>query len=264
MADKGDKGDWQRSQQILTELLRTGTVTVNELALRMGVTPTTIRRDLSDLERHGLLRRVHGGAIPVETPLYEPFRHNVSFHEQEVTHAEEKRRIGLAAAELIADGETIALTGGTTSTQVARSIRHRKNITILTNSVNIPMELSQRDDLTVIVTGGILRGSWFSLVGPAGIHTIGDMFTDKVFIGVDGIHPEFGLTSHYPDEAAMNRAMIAHARQKIVVAFHDKIGKITRALICGLREIDMLITDTDADDDSIAPLLEQGIDVKRV
>src|SRR5260370_17912902 len=159
MADKDDKDDSRRSQQILTELLRAGTVTVNDLALRMGVTPTTIRRDLSDLERHGLLRRVHGGAIPVETPLYEPFRHNVSFHEQEVIHAEEKRRIGLAAAELIADGETIALTGGTTSTQVASSIRHSKNITILTNSGNIPMETSQRDDPTGCAAREILSRS---------------------------------------------------------------------------------------------------------
>src|SRR5258708_10701083 len=151
MADKEGKDDSQRSQQIVTELLRPGKVTVNDLALRMGVTPTTIRRDLSDLEEGGLLRRVHGGAIPVETSLYEPFRHNVSFHEQEVIHAEEKRRIGLAAAELIAHGETIALTGGTTSTQVARNIRHLKNITILTKTLNIPMEMRQHDDLSRIL-----------------------------------------------------------------------------------------------------------------
>src|SRR6516225_8560346 len=129
-----------RSQQILQELLRAGRVVVEDLARQFEVSQSTIRRELRALESKGLLRRTHGGAITIAPMLYEPFRHLSSFHEQEEQHASEKRRIGLGAASLIADGETISIGAGTTTTQVARSLIHRKGIRVITNSVNIAME----------------------------------------------------------------------------------------------------------------------------
>lgn len=111
----------------MQELLQKGEVTVDKLAGQLDVSASTIRRALSSLEQQGLLRRTHGGAMPVEPALYEPFRHVSSFHEQKQQRAVEKRRIGLAAAALISDGDVIAIGAGTTTTQVARSIRHRKN-----------------------------------------------------------------------------------------------------------------------------------------
>src|SRR5579859_6599346 len=253
-----------RGERILQTLLRTGQVSVDDLAAQLEVSVATVRRELTELERQGLLRRTHGGAISVEPLLYEPFRHQSSFQEQEQQHVEEKRRIALVAADLVNDGETIALTAGTTTTQVARNIRHRKGITIVTNTVNVAMELSYRSDLTVFVTGGFLHGGWFSLVGSAGIHAVGEMFVDKVFIGVNGIHAERGLTAHHVDEAAMNRAMIRQARKKIVVTDHTKLGYVATALICGIDEIDMLITDSAAADEAIEPFLARGIEVQRV
>src|SRR5580693_5715173 len=142
--NSGAGGRWEA---ILEELLRNGEVSVENLAGSLSVSAMTIRRDLGDLERQGLLRRNHGGAVPVAPMLYEAFRHVSSFQEQEQQCVAEKRRIGLMAANLVADGEIIAIGAGTTTTQVARSVRHRKGITVLTNAINIAMELSHLPDI---------------------------------------------------------------------------------------------------------------------
>jgi len=253
----------QRVLLILQELLRAGEVSVGQLAVRLKVSPSTVRRDLSILEKRGLLRRSHGGAVSIQPLLYEPFRHVSNFHEQERQRGAEKRRIGLVAAELINDDEILAIGAGTTATQVARSVCLNKGITVLTNAVNVAMELSHRDDLKVIVTGGFLSGDWFALVGPAAIESVREIFVDKVFIGVDGIHVEHGLTTNYPDQATIHRAMLRQARQKIVVADHRKIGAVGSALICPIEKVDLLITDKGATDEMIEPLIAKGILVRR-
>src|SRR5215208_2047272 len=222
----------RRAQLILQELLRSGNISVGPMAKRLKVSTATIRRDLSELEGRGLLRRSHGGALPSQPLLYEPFRHTSNYQEQERQRIAEKRRIGLVAAELVVDGEFLAIGAGTTATQVARSISLRKGLTVLTNAINVAMELSHRDDLKVIVTGGLLSGDWFALVGPGAIHSVGEIFVDKVFIGVDGIHVEHGLTTNYPDQATIHRAMMGQARRKIIVVDHSKHGAIDSAQIC--------------------------------
>lgn len=229
----------------------------------MAVSPSTVRRALSGLEQQGLLRRIHGGAVPVEPSLYEPFRHVSSFQEQEQERAGEKRRIGLAAASLISDGEIIAIGAGTTTTQVARSIRHRKNITIVTNAINIAMELSHRDDLKVIVTGGSLSGDWFALAGPTAISNMSEIFVDKMFVGVDGIS-ENGLTSNYPDQAVIHRTMLRQARQKIVVADQQKIGITGTSLICPVSEMDILITNKEISNKKLSELAIDKIKLLKV
>jgi DeoR family transcriptional regulator of aga operon len=253
----------RRAQVILQELLRAGKVSVGPLAGRLKVSTATIRRDLSELEGRGLLRRSHGGAVPIQPPLYEPFRHISNYHEQESRRSAEKRRIGLVAAELVADGELLAIGAGTTATQVARSISLHRGLTVLTNAINVAMELSHRADLKVIVTGGFLSGDWFALVGPGAIQSVGEIFVDKVFIGVDGIHVERGLTTNYPDQATIHRAMMCQARRKIVVADHRKLGATASALICPIDSVDVLITDRGASDVSIAPFLARGIEVRK-
>jgi DeoR family transcriptional regulator of aga operon len=251
-----------RAQEILQELLRSGKVAVDDLAQSLKVSAATIRRDLTELERRGLLRRNHGGAVSIEPALYEPFRNVSSFQEQEQQLTAEKRRIGLAAAGIISDGETIAIGAGTTTTQVARSLRHRKGITVLTNAVNIAMELSHQDDIKILVTGGLMSGSWFALVGHAAIQSVSEFFVDKAFIGVDGIHSEHGLTTNYPDQATIHRAMLQQARQKIVVADHRKIGVVGTALIWQPTGIDLFITDRNAEDQSIEAFVSKGIKVR--
>jgi DeoR family transcriptional regulator of aga operon len=253
----------QRSEQILQELLGNGEVSVDSLAERLNVSAATIRRDLSDLEQQGLLRRNHGGAVLVAPMLYEPFRHVSSFQEQEEKCAAEKRRIGILAASLIADGDIIALGAGTTTTQVARSIRHRKGITILTNAINIAMELSHLADLKVCMTGGSLSGDWFALVGDVAQRNVSEMFVDKAFIGVDGIHSEQGLTTNYPDQAAIHRALMRQARQRIIVADHRKIGIIGTSLIWAAQNLDILITDKTISDEEIARFTAKNVTVLR-
>jgi DeoR family transcriptional regulator of aga operon len=252
-----------RVELILQELLREGEISVELLANKLKVSSATIRRDLMSLEQQGLLLRTHGGATPVEPALYEPFRHVSSFSEQEQQRTFEKRRIGLAAAELINDGDTIAFGAGTTTTQVARSIRHRHNLTVLTNAINIAMELSHRDDIKVFVTGGELSGAWFALVGATAQRHASEMFVDKAIIGVDGIHATHGLTTNYPDQAAIHRTLLQQARERIVVADHRKIGHAATALIWHASDINTFITDKKAGANLIKPFTDQGIEVIR-
>lgn len=248
-----------RGELILQELLRNGQVSVDSLAKSFNVSAATIRRDLTDLERQGLLRRNHGGAVPVARMLYEAFRHVSSFQEQEQECVAEKRRIGLAAAGLINDGEIIAIGAGTTTTQVARSIRHRKAITVVTNAVNIAMELSHLPDIKVCLTGGYLSGDWFAVVGDMAQRNVSEIFVDRVFIGVDGIHSEHGLTTNYPDQAAIHRTMMRQARQRVVVADHRKIGLVGTSLIWPAADIDILVTDKATTDEALAPFADKKI-----
>ena len=259
----GESGTARRKELILQELLRVGEVSVDLLAGKLKVSTATIRRDLTVLEGQGLLRRNHGGASPVEPALYEPFRNVSSFSEQERQRTAEKRRIGLAAAELVQDGDTIALGAGTTTTQIARSIRHRRGLTVLTNAVNIAMELSHRDDIKIFVTGGYLSVAWFALVGATAEQNASQMFVDKAFIGVDGIHVEHGLTTNYPDQAAIHRTLLQQANLRIAVADHRKIGIAATALICQPQDINIFITDKKAAIGSITQFADKGIRVIR-
>lgn len=253
----------KRSEKILEELLRNGDVEVDNLALKLKVSEATIRRDLADLEQQGLLLRNHGGAVPVAPMLYEPFRHLSSFRKEEQNCAAEKRRIGLAAARLINDGDIIAVGAGTTTTQVARSIRHRKGITVLTNAINVAMELSHLKDIKVCLTGGFLSPEWFALVGDLAQRNAHEMFVDTIFVGVDGVHPEHGLTSNYPDQAAIHRAMMRQAKRRVVVADHRKIGLVGTSLICPPEDFHVLITDQKTSEKTIKPFTAKGIEVIR-
>jgi DeoR family transcriptional regulator of aga operon len=178
--------------------------------------------------------------------LYEPFRGLSPFAAKEQEQMAEKRRIGLAAAEIIKDGEIIALSAGTTTTQVGRSIHGRKGVTIVTNAINIAMELSHRLDLKIIMTGGSLNKNCFALSWNSGIVSVNEMLYDRAFISVDGIHPEHGLTSDSPELGVVNRAMIQQSRKTVVVADHSKFGKVCKMLIAPVAKVDLIVTDKSA------------------
>jgi DeoR family transcriptional regulator, aga operon transcriptional repressor len=236
----------ERKREILRQLLEDGQVRVEQLAERFETSMATIRRELSNLDDAGFLRRTHGGAIQVEPMLYEPFGRLSSFAAQAQVQAAEKRRIGLAAAGMIQDGEIVALSAGTTTTQVGRSIHDRKGVTIVTNAINIAMELSHRLDLKIIMTGGFLNKTCFALSGDSGIASVNEMFYDWAFISVDGIHTEHGLTSDTPELGAVSRAMIQQSRKTVVVADHSKFGKVCKMLIAPVAKVDLIVTDKSA------------------
>jgi DeoR family transcriptional regulator of aga operon len=263
MTERSEK-QASRAAVILKELRQAGTASVEALSEKLDVSLATIRRDLEELEQSGLLRRTHGGAIPIEPLFYEAFRNDRSFQDQVESFADEKRRIAQAASELIAPGDTIALTAGTTTTEVVRSLPSLGGITVVTNTVNVAMELSKRKDVHVFVTGGHLRGDWFSLVGSEAVSNMSRVFVDILFIGVNGINAQQGLTCINSDEVEINRSMVRQAKRKIAVADHSKLGVVTKWLICPTTDVELLITDKGATDKMIAPFLDQKIEVRRV
>ena len=258
--------DKQRARltAILKELRRSGTVSVESLSADLDVSLVTIRRDLDQLERDGLLHRTHGGAVSIEPLFYEPFKNDRSFQAQLEKFADEKRRIGRAAAALIEKGETIALTPGTTTTEVIRSLPLNQNITVVTNTVNVAMELSKRKDLDIFVAGGHLRGDWFSLVGPTAIQSLQRMLIHTLFIGADGIDAVWGASCLSSDESDLNSAMVKLARRRIAVVDHSKFGVVAGWRICQTQDLHVLITDTGATEEMIEPFRKAGVDVRRV
>lgn len=252
----------QRAKRILQVLLQRGNASVDELVTVLDISAPSVRRDLTRLEERNLVHRTHGGARLAGQMQYEAFRFDSSFHIRESRFSDEKRRIGVAAAELIREHDTVGFTAGTTPTQVARCIRHRNAIHVITNAVNIGMELSNQPALNVTLTGGTMRWAGaFSLTGPTAIEMLNGVFMDKTFIGVCGVDVQRGATTIEPDEAAVFRAMVRQAKQVVVVADSSKIGMVSPALICPAAEIDVLVTDTGIAPDALAGFRAGGIEV---
>jgi DeoR family transcriptional regulator of aga operon len=255
----------RRSEDILKFLLGAGSATIEELLAVAGSSAPSIRRDLARLENRGLIRRTHGGAELVEPLLYEPFRYDSSFLAREQRFASEKRRMGLAAAELVQPGETVGLTAGTTTTHIGRSIRHRDKIQVITNAINIGMELCNQPGIRTYLTGGVVPWAWsFSLTGNAALTFLDDVYMEKVFLSVTGLDAERGATTLETDEALVYRKMVKQSKQVIVAADSSKLGKVSPAFICPVSEIHILITDTGATAEVLAPFERQGIRILRV
>jgi len=257
MSSKTEK----RAKEILRLLLSHGKASVEELTQLFATSPASIRRDLVRLEERGLVHRTHGGAM-LAGQTYEPFRFDASFHVREGRFAPEKQRIAIKAADLVQENETIGFTAGTTTTQVARALRLRNGLHIITNAVNIGMELSSSNGLDTTLTGGCMR--WpgaFSLIGPATLEALNVVMMDKVFVGVCGIDPQHGATTIEADEAAVFRAMTRRAKQVIVVADSSKVGMTSPAVICPVTDVDILITDDGISDEAIKAFQRSHVQV---
>jgi DeoR family transcriptional regulator of aga operon len=179
-------------------------------------------------------------------------------------YQDEKLRIARAAVEHVVDGTAIGLTGGTTTTGVARALADRPGLTVVTNALNIASELAVRPNLKLLVTGGVARSESYELVGPIAEQSLAGLNLDIVFLGVDGIAPEPGLTTHHEIEAHTNRALIERARRVVVVADSSKIGRVAFARICELDRVDELITDSAADPRALATIADAGVGVTTV
>ncbi len=251
-----------RANRILHLLLQKGKLSVDDLAVELHTSAASVRRDLTKLEQRGLVHRTHGAVELAGKMTYEPFRFDAAFPLREERFADEKRRIALAAAELVEEGQTIALAPGTTTTQLARSLRHRSAIHIVTSAVNIGMELSSLPSLQVTLTGGSVR--WpgaFSMVGKTAYESIERLFFDIVFLGVCGVHATHGVTVIEPDEAFILRAMAQHARRVVVVADSSKLGTFSAAGICRANEVHTIITDEGVDAATAQSLRDLGVEL---
>lgn len=261
MSSKTDK----RAKEILRLLLRNGKTSVEDLTAALSSSPASIRRDLVRLETQGLVHRTHGGAMLAGRAIYEPFRFDASFHEREDRFAAEKQRIARAAAALVEEHETIGLSAGTTTTQIAKQLQSRQGIHVITNAVNIAMELGSSEGVKTTLTGGAMR--WvgaFSLVGPAAIETLNMFVMDRLFLSVTGMDPQRGATMIEPEEAAVLRVMVRQTRQVIVVADSSKMGMVSPAVVCSPGEISLLITDDGISEETAAAFTAAGTAVMTV
>jgi DeoR family transcriptional regulator of aga operon len=248
----------ERLGSILERLSGNGSVSVADISDELGVSAATIRRDLDLLERQRLLARTHGGAV-AQGVLYElPLRYKSARHQQE------KLRIAREAATRVADGHAVGLTGGTTTTEVARALVDHQRLTVVTNALNIASELAVRPNLKLVVTGGVARAESYELVGPLAEASLAGLNLDVVFVGADGVSLEAGLTTHHEVEAHTNRALIERARSVVVVADSSKIGLVAFARICDVGAANELITDGAADPRILAQLADTGVVVTTV
>lgn len=248
----------ERLSAILEALANDGSVGVADLATQLDVSAATVRRDLEFLEHQHMLTRTHGGAV-AQGVLYElPLRY------KSARHQEEKKRIAAEAATRVADGVAIGLTGGTTTTEVARAVIERQRLTVVTNALNIASELAIRPNLKLVVTGGHARPESYELVGPLAEQALAGLNLDVVFLGVDGISPTAGITTHHEVEAHTNLALIERARHVVVVTDSSKIGLVAFAQICPIDRVHEVITDAGADRGLLADLREAGVDVVTV
>jgi DeoR family transcriptional regulator of aga operon len=244
-----------RFGRILELLSENGSVDVSDLAGELRVSEATVRRDLQALAEQRLLERAHGGAISQGTAYELPVRYRGG-------HARsEKQRIARTALERVHDGDVVALTGGTTTTEVGRHLVHHSGLSVVTNALNVAAELAIRSNLKLIVTGGVARSASYELVGPLAEATLSQINIDIAFVGVDGISREAGLTTQNETEAATNRALIERSRTVIVVADASKLGRVVFASICPLGLVDELITDAAADATQVASLRAAGLKV---
>jgi DeoR family fructose operon transcriptional repressor len=253
----------ERYVQIIEMVNRSGKVTVAELSEAIGVSMVTIRRDLEKLEERNLLMRTHGGAMSLDSKLYEVGGER-SFAEKQETHVAEKERIAEAASRLIQEEQSVMLTPGTTNMFLAKRLIGRKDITLVTNAVNIAGYLLEQGEIEVLLIGGKLRKKSFATVGPLAEETMKSIRVDKLFLGVDGLDLEEGLSTPNLSEAHINRQMMSIAKEVIVVADHSKFGKVMFSHIASLSEVHTLITDTGADEGDCRRMEQMGIRVIRV
>lgn len=246
----------ERQQRIIAEARRAGRVEVTALADSLGVATETIRRDLTALERRGSLRRVHGGAIPVERLETEP---SLATRSGRLTDV--KRRIAARALDRLPPGGSIILDAGTTTRAVAELLPPDLDLTVLTNSLSTASVLATHPGVSLYLLGGRVRGQTGAAVGDWTVRALTDVVVDVALIGTNGFSVARGLTTPDQSEALVKRAMVASARTAIVLADSSKAGDAHLHRFAELGDIDILITDTDVDDDVAAEIRAAGPDV---
>jgi len=246
----------ERHQQIINRLHQEGQVNVLDLCDELNVSSVTIRKDLKLLEDKGLLFRTHGGATQ-----HNPYTVDRPVNEKESIQANEKMRIGATAAKMIESNDSILIASGTTVLALAKNIKPKENLTVITSALQVALELIKQPAIEVLQLGGLLRKSSSSVTGPYAENILADFSCSKLFLGVDGIDLEFGLTTTNVMEAHLNRQMINIAQKTIVLADSTKFGRRGFGRICGFDDIDQIITDKGISEHTIKILEGMGVKV---
>ena len=255
---------YERWSELLDGLAQSDRLTVEEAAERLGVSLATIRRDFDELARQQMLTRIRGGAKRNSVAYDLPLRYKTA------RHASEKQRIGVAAAGAIAAGATVALNGGTTTTEVARAIaargeqhaeRSEPTMTVVTNALNIANELAVRPHVKIVMTGGVARPQSYELIGPLATLVLETLTLDYAILGVDGISANLGASAHHEGEASINQLMAQRSEHVMIVADGSKLGARGFARICGTGQIHTLVTDASAPTAELDRLRDRGVRV---
>ena len=253
----------ERLERIAGLIREKRTVSISELSEMLGTSEATIRRDLTKLEKRGLLKRTYGGAVSLySSNLDAPFSVRAQYH------VAEKQAIALAAAELVSDGETIVLDAGTTTAQLARALRNRRNLTVITNSERVMNELYNCETVTVLVTGGELftlgdlpeRGDLI-MIGPVAEATLRRFRPAKAFLGTAGITAAEGMTNTNLPQAQIKQLMIEISDEVILVTDHSKFGHVSYSIVAPVDVLDKVITDSGIKPRNRAALEERGVKV---
>jgi DeoR family transcriptional regulator, aga operon transcriptional repressor len=257
----------ERWNALLELLVRDGRIEVEEAAAELAVSAATIRRDLDELAQQQMLTRTRGGAVAHNLSYDLPLRYKTA------RRASEKQRIGAAVARMVEPGAVVGLNGGTTTTEIARAIATRGElsgseggapaVTVVTNALNIAHELAVRPHIKIVLTGGVARPQSFELMGPLATGVLAEVSLDLAILGVDALDPERGAAAHHEGEASINHLMARRAARVVVAADSSKLGRRAFARICALDEIEVLVTDTGATEEAIAPYTEAGVRVIR-
>jgi DeoR family transcriptional regulator of aga operon len=255
---------YSRWNQLLELLAAEGQLQVEHAAHVLGVSTATIRRDFDDLASQQMLARIRGGAVAQGVTYDLPLRYRSE------RHPSEKQRIAVVAAALIQPGQVVGLNGGTTTTEVARALAIRSDLstaagvpalTVVTNALNIAAELAVRQHIKIVVTGGVARPQSYELTGPLATGVLERVSIDVAILGVDAIDPAAGAMAQHEGEASINQLMASQAGQVVVVADSSKIGRRAFARICAAGDVDVLVTDARMADEARSKFGEAGVKV---
>lgn len=247
----------ERRNAILAKISLNGKVLVSDLSQAFGVTEETIRRDLEKLDHDGLVKKTYGGAVKAEN-----YNIDLPFHVRQQENIEKKQRIAAIIAEMIHDGDYIMLDSSTTALYVIRSILNLKNITLITNSIEILIELCNKSDWNIISTGGVLKEGGLSLLGYQAEKTVSNFHADLAICSCKGVSFEMGISDSNERDSEIKKAFFRSCKTKILAADSSKFNKTTFTKICDLSAVDTVVTDTDPGPRWQEHLQQQGVDLK--
>lgn len=245
----------ERQQKILDMMQKKKVIKITDITSAFGVSTETARRDLHILESQNLCKKIYGGAALVSPIASEP-----SYSTREVMHSTEKTAIGRKAAELVLEGKTIILDVGTTIIELARSIKDKNNVIVLTNSLSIVNELAN-SDVSLHIMGGKLNPSFLSMSGSLTLSALKQFYVDIAFIGAGGITLEDGVSDYNIEEAQVRKFSIERAKKTVLLADSSKFGTNAFAMVCPLENVDVIVTDWNIDKKVLERLREQKIEV---